>query len=210
MATTTDGPARGARILARRDPALRAMLAAHGVPPIVPGRRGSHFATLARAICFQQLAGRAAASIHARFEALFAGPPTAAGVLALPPGALRSAGLSGAKAASITDLSERVVSGSLRLHGIGRRPDDEVVAALTEVRGIGEWTAQMFLMFRLGRLDVWPVLDYGVRVGHARLFGLDAPLAPKALAAAGDPFRPYRSLVAWYCWRAADTFTPDD
>lgn len=209
MTDAADGPEHGARVLARRHPALRAMLREHGVPPIVPSRRGSHFATLARAICFQQLAGRAAATIHGRFEALFEGPPTAHGVLALPPGALRSAGLSGAKAASITDLAERVESGSLRLHGIGRRADDEVVAALTGVRGIGEWTAQMFLMFRLGRLDVWPVLDLGVRVGHARLFGLPAPLAPRDLAGAGDPFRPYRSLVAWYCWRAADTITPD-
>ena len=194
---SVDGFSERLRVLARRDPALRAMVRHHGVPPIVPGRRGSHFATLARAVCFQQLAGRAAATIHGRFEALFDGPPTARGVLALPPGALRSAGLSGAKAASITDLAERVETGTLRLHGIGRLPDDEVVTALTAVRGIGEWTAQMFLMFRLGRLDVWPVLDLGVRVGHARLFDLPAPLAPRDLSAAGEPFRPYRSLVAW-------------
>jgi len=197
-------------VLARTDPALAGMVKEHGVPELRYRRgRRPHFAELARMICYQQLAGRAAAAIFGRFEALFDGQPTPEAVLALPVETLRGAGLSGAKTASIRDLAEKVQAGSVELDRMGRMSDAVVVQELTLVRGIGEWTAQMFLMFQLGRLDVWPVLDLGVRVGYARLFGLPEPLAPKALDAEGDRFRPYRSIVAWYCWRAAETVLPD-
>jgi DNA-3-methyladenine glycosylase II len=201
----------GAKHLATVDPALKEMLAVHGPPDLRRGRpRREHFAELARMICYQQLAGRAAAAIHARFEGLFDGVgPTPEGVLALPDETLRSAGLSRSKAASIRDLAQKVVDGDVELDRMSRLSDENVVRELTLVRGIGQWTAHMFLMFQLGRLDVWPTLDYGVRSGYARLFALpDAPTA-KQLEPLGDRFRPYRSLVAWYCWRAADTVVPD-
>ncbi len=195
-------------MLAKRDRAMARALRTYGVPDLRRGRpRRPHFAELARMICYQQLAGRAAAAIHGRFEALFDGPPTPEAVLALPIEDLRAAGLSGAKAASIRDLAEKVEAGLVQLDRVARLPDDEVVRELVLVRGIGEWTAHMFLMFQLGRLDVWPTLDFGVRAGFMQLYGFEEPLTPKQLVGEGERFRPYRSLVAWYCWRAADTVT---
>ena len=160
-------------------------------------------------ICYQQLAGRAAAAIHGRFEALFDGSPTPEAVLATPVDTLRSVGLSGAKSTSILDLATKVDEGLVELDRVAKLPDDEVVRELTLVRGIGEWTAHMFLMFQVGRLDVWPILDFGVRNGYAHVYDLDPMPTPKQLLPLGDPFRPYRSLVAWWCWRAADTKLPD-
>src|SRR5260221_5308467 len=200
----------GARVLARRDPVLKKMVREHGVPDLHRrSPRRSHFAELARMICYQQLAGRAAAAIHGRFEALFDGPPTPEAVLALPFETLRRVRLSNAKATSIRDLAEKVESGLSELDRVARLGDDKVVGELILVRGVGEWTAHMFLMFQMGRLDIWPTLDFGVRSGFARMYRLDTTPTPKQLASAGDPFRPYRSLVAWYCWRAVDTVTPD-
>jgi len=209
MAKTAASVEDGARELAKRDRALARMVRVHGVPELRRRTRRTHFAELARMICYQQLAGRAAAAIHGRFEALFDGKPTPDAVLAMPMATLRSAGLSNAKATSIVDLAQKVDAGDVMLDKVARLPDDEVVRELVLVRGIGEWTAHMFLMFQLGRLDVWPTLDFGVRTGFARLYRLEEMPTPKALAAEGDRFRPYRSLVAWYCWRAADTVTPD-
>jgi DNA-3-methyladenine glycosylase II len=200
----------GARELARRDPVMKRMLREHGVPELHRGRRlRTHFAELARMICYQQLAGRAASAIHGRFEALFDGPPTPEAVLALPFETLRGAGLSNAKATSIRDLAEKVEQGLVELDRVARLSDAKVVSELVLVRGIGEWTAQMFLMFQLGRLDVWPVLDFGVRSGFAQMYGLQQMPTPKQLEPEGDRFQPYRSLVAWYCWRAADKVTPE-
>lgn len=199
----------GAAELARRDRVLRRMLDRHGPPDLRRGRpRREHFAELARIICYQQLAGNAAAAIHGRFAARYDGAPTPAAVLATPPEELRAAGLSAAKAASIRDLAEKVELGLVELDRVARLGDDEVVRELTLVRGIGEWTAHMFLMFQLGRLDVWPTLDLGVRAGYAVIYGREVPPTPKELAAEGDRFRPYRSLVAWWCWRAVDTKVP--
>jgi DNA-3-methyladenine glycosylase II len=196
--------------LARRDPVLAAAIARTGLPDLRRGRRRTdHFAELARAIVYQQLAGRAAAAIHGRFVALFPGPePTPEGVLALDDETLRGAGLSRAKAASIRDLAEKVVAGTVELDRVSRLSDDEIVAELTLVRGIGRWTAEMFLIFQLGRLDVWPVDDLGVRNGYARLYGLAVAPKPRELDPLGEPFRPYRSVVAWYCWRATDVVLP--
>jgi len=200
----------GANALAKRDRLLRGALKSYGVPDLRRGRpRRTHFAELTRMVCYQQLAGRAAAAIYGRFEALFDGPPTPDLVLALPMDELRSVGLSGSKAASIVDLAEKVDVGLVQLDRMSRLPDEEVERELTLVRGIGQWTAHMFLMFQLGRLDVWPVGDFGVRSGYARLYGLDAMPTAKQLEPLGEPFRPYRSLVAWWCWRTADTVTPE-
>jgi DNA-3-methyladenine glycosylase II len=197
--------------LAAIDPHLAAVVERVGPPGLRRGRpRREHFAELARMICYQQLAGRAAASIHGRFAGLFdGGVPTPEAVLSLPVDQLRGAGLSGSKAASIRDLADKVLAGDVRLARIGRLPDDEIVRELTLVRGIGRWTAEMFLMFQLGRMDVWPVDDYGVRKGYARMHELAELPTAKALAPLGDPYHPYRSVAAWYCWRAADTELPD-
>jgi 3-methyladenine DNA glycosylase/8-oxoguanine DNA glycosylase len=191
--------------LRRRDPVIDRLAAAHG-PPRLGIRRpaGQRFAALVRAITYQQLAGAAAETIHRRLVEALDGQVTAAQVLATPPEALRAAGLSANKMAAICDLAAREADGRLSLSRIGRLDDDAVVAHLVTVRGIGRWTAEMFLMSQLGRLDVWPVDDLGVRVGFARAWGLEAVPTPRVLGGLADHLRPYRSLVAWYCWRAAD------
>ena len=182
------------------------MLAVHGYPDLRRKSDGrTHFAALARSICYQQLAGRAAAAIHGRFAALYDGEPSPLAVLATDVETLRACGLSASKAASIRDLALACDDGRVAFDLLHKLPDDEVVRELVQVRGIGEWTAHMFLMFQLGRLDVWPTLDYGVRNGFTKLYALSEMPSPKQLAPLGDPFTPYRSVVAWYCWRAADT-----
>src|SRR5213594_1611135 len=179
-------------------------------PPKRLVEASEQFAELARAITYQQLAGRAASAIHGRFVALFDGAaPTPESVLALPVDRLRGAGLSGSKTASIRDLAEKVVDGSVQLDRIARLPDDEIERELTLVRGIGPWTAEMFLIFQLGRLDVWPVEDFGVRKGYAMAYEMPELPKPKELELLGTRFRPYRSVAAWYCWRAVDTLTPE-
>jgi DNA-3-methyladenine glycosylase II len=195
-----------AAILADRDPVLRRLVDEAGLPRMRPPAE-SHLASLVRAIVYQQLAGSAAAAIHGRLLAALGGEVTAEGLLALPPETLRSAGLSGAKAASLQDLASKVLDGSVVLDppGLRAESDDEVVARLSTVRGIGKWTAEMFLMFQLRRLDVWPTGDLGVRKGYGLAWGIPTPTA-KQLDPLGDPYRPYRSVLAWYCWRAAELY----
>ena len=191
--------------LAGLDPVLAALIDRHGRPPIRrPVRSDRRFEALAEIIVYQQLAGRAAATIHGRFVEALDGIVTPGTVLSASPERLASAGLSRAKATSIRDLAHQVADGRISLERIGRLSDDEVVDHLTQVRGIGPWTAQMFLLGTLGRLDVWPTGDYGVRAGFGRAWGLDGIPGPKELTELGEPFRPYRSLVAWYCWRVVD------
>ncbi|MFN8037380.1 MAG: DNA-3-methyladenine glycosylase 2 family protein [Acidimicrobiia bacterium] len=195
--------------LAAVDAEMRRMIETSAPCDLGRGRRRTdHFAGLARAIIFQQLAGNAATAIATRFGALFDDGPTPEGVAALPVEALRGVGLSGSKAATIADLAARVLDGSVELGRVARLPDDEVVRELTLVRGIGPWTAHMFLMFQLGRLDVWPVGDYGVRKGYALLYRHDELPAPRELDGLGARFRPFRSVAAWYCWRAVETAVP--
>ena len=187
---------------------LAGLVDLHGPPPHRrPVRASDRFAALAEIIIFQQLAGKAAASIHGRLVVALGGDVTPESVLAVDPTVLALCGLSGAKAASIRDLAEKVASGQIALDRIGRLTDEAVVAHLCQVRGIGPWTADMFLLGTLARLDVWPTGDYGVRAGFARAWSLPEIPTPKELALRGEPFRPYRSLVAWYCWRAADVRT---
>ena len=190
------------RVLAGRDPVMARLVATHR-PCRLAGRRTgtSRFEQLAEAIAYQQLAGRAAAAIWARVVTAVGEPFTPEAVLAAGPGALRAAGFSAAKTASLLDLAARVADGSVRLARIGRLSDEEVVAELSRVRGIGRWTAEMFLIFTLHRLDVWPTTDLGVRVGYARAYGLAEPPPPAELAGLGDVYRPYRTVAAWYCWR---------
>ena len=197
--------AASARQLARRDPVMKRLIAEHGVPDLGARRTGrSRFEQLAEAICYQQLAGKAAESIWRRVRALVDGPYEPEAVLAVGYDALRGAGLSNAKALSVLDLAAKVVDGSVRLDRIGRLSDEAVVAELVPVRGIGPWTAEMFLIFTLKRLDVWPVGDYGVRAGYARAYDLTEMPSSKELLPLGEPFRPYRTLAAWYCWRAIE------
>lgn len=190
------------RVLAERDPALGAVIDHVGRPRLRPPRP-THFDALARAIVFQQLSGRAAATIYGRLE-LAAGSMTPEAVLALSGTALRGAGLSAAKAASVTDLAQRVLDGSLPLDDVHDLPDDALIERLVAVRGIGRWTAEMFLIFQLRRLDVWPVDDLGVRKGFARVHGLAALPTPAELGPRGEGYRPFRSVAAWYCWRATE------
>jgi len=195
--------------LAAADPALAAVIASHGPCRLVRGRAaGGAFGALARSICFQQLAGAAASAIHGRFAALYDGRPSPAAVAATPDEALRGVGLSAAKVASIKDLAAKSLDGTVRLHGWDRMDDAEIVDRLVKVRGIGPWTAHMFLIFQLNRPDVWPTGDFGVRVGYGRMHGLEEPPTPAALAAAGEIYRPYRSIAAWYCWRVVDGPAP--
>lgn len=193
-----------AAILAEREPVLRNLAAQAGVPRPRPPAE-SHFAALVRAIVYQQLAGAAAAAIHGRLITALDGEVTPERLLLLGPEVLRAAGLSGNKMASLTDLAGKVLDGTVVLDTAGLRAesDAEVIARLSTVRGIGTWTAQMFLMFQLRRLDVWPTGDLGVRKGFGLAFGRPAPTA-KELEPLGDPYRPYRSVLAWYCWRAAE------
>lgn len=188
------------------DPAMAEAIAAYGPCTLVKGRAaGGAFGALARSICYQQLAGRAAAAIHGRFAALYGGTPTAAAVAATPDDVFRQAGLSANKAASIKDLAAKTLDGTVRLERWAAQTDDEIIERLTLVRGIGPWTAQMFLMFQLNRPDVWPAADFGVGVGYARIHGLPKAPTARELVALGDPYRPYRTIAAWYCWRAVDT-----
>src|SRR5690242_14314947 len=154
--------------------------------PLEPrGRQGDYFASLARAILYQQLAGRAAAAIHARFLEAIGGQMTPPAVLAAAPETLRAAGLSGAKAAAITDLAVKASDGTVPLDSLSELEDDDIVKRLSAVRGIGRWTAEMFLMFELGRPDVWPVDDYGVRNGWTIMHALAELIKPRALQAEG-------------------------
>jgi len=200
--------------LAGRDPALARLVATAGPCGLAVRRDLTHFGSLCRSITFQQLAGRAAATIFGRFVAATTGGGEAIdlspeGVLACPEEALRAAGLSAAKTRSIRALAGRAATGELPLHDVESVGDEELIERLSSVPGIGRWTAEMFLIFQLGRLDVWPVGDLGVRKGYANAWGLPEPPTPKELAAYGEVFRPYRSVAAWYCWRAVDTVVPD-
>jgi len=192
--------------LADLDPVMAALVERHGpmrTPPTVPVDR--RFENLAEAIAYQQLAGRAAATIWGRVRALFDdGPLDPVAVLATSEADLRGAGLSGAKTAAILDLAAHAADGRLELQRMGRLGDEVVIDELVAVRGVGRWTAQMFLIFALRRLDVWPTGDLGVRAGYGLAYGLSESPTPKVLEELGQPLRPFRSLAAWYCWRAVE------
>lgn len=196
--------AAAAEELARRDKRWARIIRAAGPPDLQRGRPArEHFGALCRSICFQQLAGAAASTIHGRFVALF-DEVTPAAILDTHTDLLRGCGLSGAKTASIQDLATKVVEGTVELDRFNRLDDDTVIAELTTVRGIGRWTAEMFLMFQLSRTDVWPTGDLGVRNGFGIIHGMKTSPTPKVLEDLGDPYRPYRTVAAWYCWRAVD------
>ncbi len=193
----------GERFLSRRDPVLRALIKSAGPSVIGKRRSATSFEALVRAIVFQQLAGAAASTIYGRVVALFpGGRVTPENVLAAPESSLRAAGLSANKLASIRDFAAKSLDGSVPLRSLGRLNDEEIIARLVTVRGIGRWTAEMFLIFQLGRPDVWPVDDLGVRNGYRIAYELPELPTAKELGPLGDLYRPFRSYAAWYCWQA--------
>jgi DNA-3-methyladenine glycosylase II len=190
--------------LGAQSPILSRLIKTHG--PYTP-RRASNpdvFKSLAKAIIYQQLAGKAAGSIHKRFVDLLDGTVSPEQVLALDPDIIRSAGLSGAKRDAVIDLAQHTIAGRLVLEDLDLLDDNTLTQTLIQVRGIGPWTAQMFMLSELGRLDVWPTGDLGVRKGFALAFETPTVPTAKALGPLGDSFRPYRSIVAWYCWQELD------
>jgi len=187
------------------DPTLAAIIDRVGPCRLEARRTGTHYDALVRSIVFQQLSGKAAGTIHRRFCEIYPGKrPRAQHVLATADDALRAAGLSRQKIGYLRDLSARVADGSLPLAHLGRLPDDAIIEHLVQVKGIGRWTVQMFLMFRLGRPDVLPELDLGVQAAIQRAYGLKSRPTPKDVLRIGEKWRPYASIASWYLWRSLE------
>ncbi|GLZ49597.1 DNA-3-methyladenine glycosylase II [Actinomycetospora sp. NBRC 106375] len=189
-----------ATALAAREPTIARLADRFGLPTIAaPTATG--FAFLMRAITHQQLSNRSADAIHGRLVDALGGEVTAETLRAVPDDDLRRAGLSLAKIVSLRDLAAKVGGGVVRLDGpaLAALDDADVVAELTTVRGVGRWTAEMFLMLQLLRLDVWPTGDLSVRKGYAAAWEIPLPTA-RELDLLGEAFRPYRTVAAWYCW----------
>ena len=195
----------GVAHLKRSDPVLRGVIERVGPYRLVPRAEGTHFDALARAILYQQLSGKAAATIHGRLRALYGDrDPTPAELLATPDERLRGAGVSRQKLGYLRSLAEHAATGALPLDTIHTLADDAVIDALVAVKGVGRWTAQMFLMFRLGRPDVLPELDLGVQKGIQLAYGLRSLPTPKQVLKRGAAWAPYRSVASWYMWRVLE------
>jgi 3-methyladenine DNA glycosylase/8-oxoguanine DNA glycosylase len=191
--------------LKRVDPVLAEIIVRVGPCRIEQRRTGTHYDALVRSIVFQQLSGKAAGTIHRRFAELYPGKRIRAErVLASTDEQLRSAGLSRQKIGYLRDLSARVVDRTLPLAHLGRLSDDSIIEHLVQVKGIGRWTVQMFLMFRLGRPDVLPELDLGVQNAIQRAYGLKKRPTPKDVLAIGEKWRPHASVASWYLWRSLE------
>ena len=193
--------------LRRADKVLARIIKQVGPCPIAPRRGVTPYQALVKSVTFQQLNGNAAETIFRRMLALFPGKrfPTPEDIAAAPDEKLRSAGLSRAKAAAIKDIAAKTLAGvvpSRRI--IARMADAEIIERLTTIRGVGPWTVEMLLMFTLGRPDVLPATDYGVRCGFARVYDLKALPAPREILLHGERWRPHRSVAAWYFWRALE------
>jgi DNA-3-methyladenine glycosylase II len=199
--------------LAALDPVMARLVAAHGPCPIPTRETASAYESLFRAIVYQQLSGKAAGTILGRVLAKCGNPdttPDPAHFLTQTDEDMRACGLSRQKLAALRDLSQKRLDGIVPdSEEIDHLPDQDIIARLTAVRGVGQWTVEMYLMFTLGRPDVWPVDDLGVRKGWKIAHGLDEMPKPKAFKAMADHLKPYRTQVAWYCWRVCDTVTPD-
>lgn len=191
--------------LRQADPVLAGVIHRVGPCAFAPRHDAPHFAELTQAIIYQQLSGKAAATIHGRFQALFpAEAVTPEHLLTLDDDALRAAGVSRPKLAYLRDLARHVVDGRLPLAGVEALDDEALIAALTAVKGVGRWTAQMFLMFRLGRLDVLPELDLGIQKAIMRAYGLPAMPKPREVTSIGEPWRPFATIASWYLWRSLE------
>lgn len=201
---TPEDYSRARRLLVRRDRVLGALIKKHGPCGLAAAQRSDHFAALVRAIVGQQLSTKAA-TIHKRVVDLVPrGELTPEGVAAIGDDALRAAGLSRQKTAYLRDLCARVSSGDVRLDALDAMTDDEVIATLTKVKGVGRWTAEMFLMFRLHRPDVLPVGDLGIVNAVQRVYRLRKKPSPARIMKLGEAWRPYRSVASWYLWRSLD------
>lgn len=193
------------RHLKRVDPKLAAVIERIGPCRLQPRTEGTHFDALIRAIVYQQLSGKAAATILSRVLGLYGdASPTPEQLLATPDARLRTAGLSRQKLSYLKSLAEHVRDGQLPATSLESLTDEEIVAALVAVKGIGKWTAQMFLMFRLGRPDVLPELDLGVRKGVQRAYRMRALPTPARVLEVGAKWAPYRSVASWYLWRSLE------
>ena len=198
------------RHLRRVDPVVGRLIDEHG--PYTPRPSTEPYAQLVRTILFQQLAGAAASTIQRRLYALFgdeARTPTPEELLATDDDTFRSVGVSRQKAGYLRDLARHTIEGNLDFDHIDNYTDDEVIAHLTAVKGIGEWSAHMFLMFQLGRPDVLPIGDLGVQKGMEVSYNLTHTPKPAEAAEIGAKWAPYRSVASWYMWRAVETVTPD-
>jgi DNA-3-methyladenine glycosylase II len=195
------------RHLKKADPVLGRVMAAVGPCTLTVQSRRTPFESLVRAVSHQQLHGKAAESILKRFIACFPGRrfPRPADLATISDEAMRSAGFSGAKVAALRDIAAKTIEGIVPgPTAIKNMPDEEIIERLTMVRGVGRWTVEMLLIFQLGRPDVLPVDDFGVRNGFRRAYGLAEMPKPKELLAHGERWAPYRTTAAWYLWRAAD------
>ena len=191
--------------LRRADPVLARVIARVGPFRLRPRADGTHFDHVARAIVYQQLSGAAASTIHGRLTALFGGaPPTPRQLLAAPDDALRGAGLSRQKLGYLKDLAAHAASGAVPFATLHTLDDDAIVAALTRVKGVGRWTAQMFLIFRLGRPNVLPVADLGIQKAVRLAYGLRRLPGPARVQRIGAPWSPWCSVASWYLWRSLD------
>ena len=191
--------------LKRVDRTLGDVIDRVGRQPPGPRTEGTHLGAIVRAIIYQQLSGKAAGTIHGRFLALFGGrEPTAKELLSAKDEDLRSAGLSRAKALYLKDLAAKIVSGTLPVYDLHNLNDEELLGALTAVKGIGRWTAQMFLLFRLGRPNVLPELDLGIQKGVQQVYKLRRLPTPKEVQARGGVWSPFASVAAWYLWRSLE------
>jgi DNA-3-methyladenine glycosylase II len=191
--------------LKRADDVLARVIERVGPCRFRPRSKGTHFDALLRSIVFQQLSGKAAGTILDRVLALYGGRyPRPAELLDTREEALRAAGLSRQKLAYLRDLAAKVDSGEVPLARLGRLPDEEVIAHLTRVSGIGRWTAQMFLMFRLGRPDVLPELDLGIQNAIQRAYDLPKRPAPVDVLRIGETWRPHATIASWYLWRSLE------
>lgn len=193
--------------LAATDPRFAALIARARPYDVAAQPIVRPFHSLAESIAYQQLSGKAAATIFGRVQALYPGrkwlDPKL--VLATSDEKLRGCGLSGSKTAALKDLAAKTLDGTVPSGRVlARMEDEEIIERLTAVRGIGRWTVEMLLIFELGRLDVWPVADYGVQKGFAKTFGRRKLPTTKQFARIGEKWRPYRSVAAWYFWRALD------
>lgn len=192
------------RFLKRADPVLAQVIERVGPCRLQLRTEGTHYDALTRSIVFQQLSGKAASTILSRFHALYQTAPSPEAVLETNDERLRSAGLSRQKIGYLRDLSAKVASDSLPLHEIHDMSDDDVIEHLVQVKGIGRWTAQMFLMFRLGRRDVLPELDLGIQNAIRRAYRMRKRPTPKQVAKIGAKWSPHSTVACWYLWRSLE------
>ena len=203
--TAAQRNATAVRHLKRVDPKLGVWITRCGPCPLEPNTDGTHFDHLVRSIVYQQLSGKAAATIHGRYRALYGNEPhEAEHLLTLSDEQLRGAGLSRGKMASIRDLATRITTGQLPLHQLDAMGDEEAITYLSSVRGIGRWTAQMVLMFRLGRPDVIAELDLGVQKGIQKIYKLRSLPKPDRVVKIAAAWAPHRTIASWYCWRVLE------